>query len=237
MFLSWKQERVPLKLQKLLVIFNRSSRLCSLCLVIDVSCKFCLLCWKLSSEHRGYSFPRVLYIFFSYCACSYARIISVQNPNPLSDCGQVSLVVTITVLQLKICLNNFSYETIWIMCNSASDPPPGTDILKLFPSPAWQWPVIYRLVFISQPPPSSVLGDSWTSLQWSKAGASHAHPSLKRRVAKFLLSGKELLHTNMEKWQINSQTSPKTEHSSDGWQRNSSSLTASKITDLNNHHT
>lgn len=157
MFLSWKQERVPLKLQKLLVIFNRSSRLCSLCLVIDVSCKFCLLCWKLSSEHRGYSFPRVLYIFFSYCACSYARIISVQNPNPLNDCGQVSLVVTITVLQLKICLNNFSYETIWIMCNSASDPPPGTDILKLFPSPAWQWPVIYRLVFISQPPPAQFL--------------------------------------------------------------------------------
>lgn len=101
----------------------------------------------------------VFYIFFSYCACSYAHIISVQNPNPLNDCGQVFLVVTITVLQLKICLNNFCYETIWIMCNSASDPPPGTDILKLLPSPAWQWPVIYRLVFVSQKPPQ--LSSRW----------------------------------------------------------------------------
>lgn len=93
--------------------------------------KFCLLCWKFSCVHRGYSFPHVLFI----------------------------------MLQLKISRNNSCSGAIWSLYNSGSDPLPGTlgtlgifDIPKLLPSPAWQWPMIYRIVFISQKrPPAQFL--------------------------------------------------------------------------------
>lgn len=108
--------------------------------------KFCLLCWKFSCVHRGYSFPHVLFI----------------------------------MLQLKISRNNFCSGAIWSLYNSGSDPLPGTlgtlgifDIPKLLPSPAWQWPVIYRIVFISQKTPRL---SSWWLLNFSAVEQGWSQP-------------------------------------------------------------
>lgn len=55
------------------------------------------------------------------------------------DCSPILLFVITIMLQLKNYVNNFFNEALWILGSAGSAPPPGVNIPKLLPSPAWQW--------------------------------------------------------------------------------------------------